>query len=157
MKYYLLYILTALFNAWFILFLLGISAGFGSYVPVVSLFSSVLLFILAAPAVIYWFRIGLFIGLGCCLLILPYNLLVTEGLIEDLVIGRYGIWGILMPVIPTCLTILSLIKTFIAIRRRLVRLPIPSNGILRAVLFFLPIGLFIAYIASIWKYLSWKS
>jgi hypothetical protein len=55
------------------MFLWGFSAGFASYLPVASLISAILLFILAAPLIVFNSKWGLILGLLLSLIMIPFS------------------------------------------------------------------------------------
>jgi hypothetical protein len=152
MKLYIFYVLTALFTAWMVLFIFGVSAGFASYIPIAALLGSLLLFLVAAPIFVFNVKIGLKTGLIGCLFLLPYNLMFVIGVISDGILN----WGILLIFIPTFLMIVSTYLTAkLLLKKKFVISDKPSNKIIKIMLSGTPIVLFIIYFISTWKYWSW--
>ena len=150
MRVYLLYILTGLITFWIILILLGVSAGFADYIPVVALVGSVLLFTVASPILVLKKRLGLVIGIVSCLLILPFDITFTISLFQDTTFS----WGTLFGFVPILLSFLSL---FYSIRGfRIEGRMLFKNQKIRLLLFWIPILLFILYFAVYGRYWSWQ-
>jgi hypothetical protein len=61
----------------------GVWAGFASYVTIVALAGSMILFTVAAPILVYHPRIGLYFGVVGCLLLLLYSLSFLVGLLSE--------------------------------------------------------------------------
>ena len=152
MRLYILYTLTALLTSWMILFLYGVSAGFSNYAPIAALLGSVLLFILAAPMLIYIKRVGLIIGLVGCLLIVPYNMGFTKSVFDD---GVFN-WGVLIAILPTLLILFSLFFTAKGLLFKDTVITIPSGLTAKILLAGIPIALFLLYLIFYGKYWSWQ-
>jgi len=154
MKLYLLYLSTAVINSWIILFLFGISAGFANYFPVLALLGSILMFLLAAPISIHKTRLGLILGLISYLLVLPYILLFTKGILED---GLFDLVTV-FTAMPLPLILLGIYYTVKLLRTKSAEnLDIPSNRAVRLLLSFVPMALFVLYLILYGQYWSWES
>lgn len=152
MRLYILYISTALLTFWMILFLYGVSAGFANYVPVVALLGSVLLFVLAAPILLYNTRIGLIIGLASCLLIIPYSIGFTKSIFDD---GVFN-WGVLIAILPTVLILFSVFFTAKSLFVKGAVIKTPSGSTVKILLASIPVALFLLYLVFYGKYWSWQ-
>jgi hypothetical protein len=152
MRLYILYTLTALLTSWMILFLYGVSAGFANYAPIAALLGSVLLFILAAPILIFSKRIGLIIGLIGCLLIVPYNIGFTKSVFDD---GVFN-WGVLIAILPTVLILFGIFFTAKGLLFKDTVIKIPSGLTAKILLAGIPIALFLLYLIFYGKYWSWQ-
>lgn len=152
MKIYITNLLTALSAFWMILFLYGVSAGFASFIPIIALLSSVVLFTVATPIFIYNIRIGLVISLVCCLLILPYSVMFIMGVIDDGVFN-FGVLLVLLPILLIYLCLYFILKSLLG--KNSVIKGLPVNKVSKVILAAIPILLFIIYIACTGKYWSW--
>jgi hypothetical protein len=150
MRIYIVYIFTAILSSWVIAFYLGFSSGFASYLPILALLGTIILFVIAAPILMYYRQSGLIIGLISSLSILPYSIMFLKGILEDGVLN----WGILLA-LPTLLTIISICLTGMALLGKATIAIIPSNPIAKLVLAGSPIGLFILYILFYGRYWDW--
>ena len=150
-KVYISYLLTALLTCWIILFYFGVSAGFASYLPIVALFGCLLLFVIAAPILAYKARLGLFIGLLACVIILPFNLMFSKGIFDDGVLNI----GVLL-LIPTILNIASL---YLTSRFLLIGTPsskLSNNNFANMSMAVIPILLLVLYLICFGRYWSWQ-
>jgi len=83
MKLYFLYVITAILNFYAIMFLWGVAAGFASYLPVVSVISSILLFTIATPIIVVSSKWGVILGLVFSLTMMPNSVIYIFGTIGD--------------------------------------------------------------------------
>ncbi len=142
MKFYILYIITALLTFWIILVLFGVSAGFANPVPVIALVGSLLLFTISSPLLIYNSRIGLFLGLAFLLMMLPFTLGFVILGIED---GVFN-WGIIFSFLPALLVMLGLyLTTRQIIFQKDFIVNLPMSSITKIILAIIPIGLTLVY------------
>ena len=74
MKTYAIYLIASLLNFYLIMIYWGVSAGFANYLPIISLFGSVIVFGFASPIIIFYRKSGLILGLLGCLMILVYEI-----------------------------------------------------------------------------------
>jgi len=145
-KIYIIYILAALCTAWIVLFYLGFSAGFASYVPIAALVGSVLLLVIAVPLTIYFQRAGLLTGIIACVLMLPYSLMFIGFLFSE----NRGAWEwiILLIMLPSVLVLLSTYLTTKALfANKDSLLPVAVNKYSKMLLAAFPILIFILYLA----------
>lgn len=154
MKVYITYFFVSLFTSYMILFQLGVSAGFASYIPVIALLGSIILFVVANPVFVYNKRIGLYIGLVSCLLILPYMIFFIGGIISALITGTKINYIILIILIPPLLLIFGI---YISIKEVLERKEVKevyssTNKVVKVILAAIPILLFILYPIYYGKY-----
>lgn len=142
MKFYFLYIITSLLTAWIILVLLGVSAGFENFIPVVALIGSLLLFAIAAPLLLYNNRVGLIIGFISLLLMLPYTIGFAKSGLED---GVFN-WGVILSLLPA---LFALLATYLTAKYLFFQpganLMLPESSGVRMFLAFVPIGITILY------------
>lgn len=151
MKEFVAFSFTALVSYWMVMFFFGVSAGFASYFPILSIFGSILLFTVVNPILVFSSRIGLIGALISCLLILPQSLMFVMGAIDD---GLFN-WGVLIAFLPFLLVCLSL---FFSVKRILKKKHslkgLPSNLNFKIILAAIPVVLFLVYVISVWDYLS---
>ncbi len=107
MRLYILYVLAALFNFYLLMLYYGISAGFATYAPILGIWGSILMFGVAAPALMIRERIGLIIGLICCLLLLIYDIPYLLMNLRKVFLENKFQWEALLFSIPPILTIVS--------------------------------------------------
>ncbi len=154
MRLYLLYLLTAVTTSWIVLFLLGVSAGFANHFPVLALLGSVVMFTIAAPIVVYNMRLGLILGLISYLLILPYILLFTKGVLDDGFLHAVTALAIL----PLLLVLFGIYYNVMLLRTKIVESPsILTNRIVKLLLSSVPVGLFLLYLILYGQYWSWEN
>lgn len=149
MKTYFLYLLTGIITFWTTLVLFGVSVGFASYVPMVAIVGSCMLFSLASPMLLLKKRVGLIIGAISLLMILPFDIGFTISIFNDDIIS----WGTLLGFIPIVLMLLSLVYTIKGFNK------VDAIGIsqpLKILLVCIPISLSVLYIAFYGKYWNWQ-
>lgn len=152
MRIYTGYLLAGLLTFYLVMLYYGVSAGFASYVPILALVGAVVLFVIAAPVLVYQPKVGLYVGLVGCLLLLPYSLVFITGIFED---AKFS-WPLLLAILPATLVLLSSYWTGRALLRPNSPLPaFPTAPALKFLLCVLPILLWGSYVLSIRAYLSW--
>lgn len=147
MKVYFSYLTTAFFNFWIIAFSLGFSVGFASYIPIIALLGIFFLF-LSASIVIYFQRVGLMIGLVSSLMMVPYGINFTLGIIEDGVLN----FGILL-VIPFLLVLLTIYISITYLQKD-EKIIFSINNTINFILVMAPILMIVLYIFFYGKYWS---
>jgi hypothetical protein len=152
MKLYLFYILTALLTAWIILFLYGFSGGFASFLPIAALLGSVLLFVVAAPLLVYKVKPGLIIGLTCCVLILPYFVVFASSILDDAILH----WGMLIAIMPVALTLFSIYFTMKPLVVKDAAIGIRAGAVVKLLMAIVPVALFLLYLIFYGKYWNWQ-
>ncbi|RCR65965.1 hypothetical protein [Larkinella punicea] len=147
MKIYISYFSTAFFNFWLISFYLGFSAGFASYIPIVALLGVVILFVIAIPILIYYFRIGIIIGLIACIILSVHGVSIFWGIIEE---GSFN-WGLFI-LSPFFLTLTSIYFSLNALygTKKISNLPKDKN--IKLILSSIPIILFTLYLIFYGKF-----
>lgn len=142
MKFYILYIVTSLLTAWIILVLLGVSAGFANFIPIMALSGAFLLFAVATPMLLYNSRIGLILGFIFLIAMLPYTIGFAKSGLDD---GVFN-WGVVLSFLPALLTLLTLYLSVkqIFIHRETV-LSLPTSSVAKVVLAAIPIGITLLY------------
>jgi hypothetical protein len=142
MKFYILYIITALLTAWIILVLLGVSAGFANFIPVIALIGSLLLFAVATPVMLYNNRLGLILGLIFLLAMLPYTIGFAKSGLED---GVFN-WGVILSFLPALLT---LVAAYLSVKHIFFQpgasLGLPTSFIGKTILSSIPIAITLLY------------
>jgi hypothetical protein len=152
MRIYIGYLLAGLSTFYLVMLYYGVSAGFASYVPILALVGAMVLFVVAAPLLVYHPKSGLCVGAVGCLLLLPYSLGFIAGIWEDAVINFS--WPLLLAGLPASLVLLSSYWTGKTFFRSAYPLPVfPAAPTLKFLLCVLPILLGGSYIISIWPYL----
>jgi hypothetical protein len=142
MRLYLIYVFSAAPIFLMILFNLGVSAGFASYVPILALLGSTLLFSLAAPLLIFRVFLGSIVGLMSCLCILPFSTMFLVGILEE------GIFSgvILLGTLPVILIFVATSLTVNVLIKRMHLLPgIPKNFYVKAALACGPVLVAVLY------------
>lgn len=150
MRQYILYLIAAITTYYLIMFIWGVSAGFSSYMPIVAIIGSILMFVIAAPMLIVNYRVGLLIGIGCCLVMLPFNTMYFISFFRENKSG-YNLFSILM-LLPAIFTLLAIYTSVVAfIKSSTVDFSKP----VKIILALAPVLLFIIYLTSVWKYQPW--
>jgi hypothetical protein len=150
MRIYIGYLLAGLSTFYLVMLYYGVSAGFASYIPILALVGAMVLFVVAAPLLVYQPKGGLYVGAVGCLLLLPYSLVFITGIWED---AKFS-WPLLLAVLPAILVLISSYWTAKAFLRSAYPLPFfPAVPRLKFLLCVLPILLWGSYIISIWPYL----
>ena len=135
-----------------IIFLHGISAGYSTYVPIIGLLGSLILFIVATPILVYYPKIGLYIGLFSCLLILPFTAVVVKGTFDDY---KFNL-GLLL-LVPSLLLLISLYFTIKYLTNKdLILRGLPESSALKVILSGIPILIFVIYMFETWEFWSWE-
>jgi hypothetical protein len=153
MRIYIGYLLAGLLTFYLVMLYYGVSAGFASYVPILALVGAMVLFVLAAPVLVYNTKVGLYLGVAGCLLQLPYSLVFLAGIVEEAQLR----WPLLLAVLPATLVLLSSYWTGKALLQtnRPVS-PFPTAPALKFVLCVIPILFGASYVFSIRAYVSWS-
>jgi len=142
MKFYFLYIATSLLTAWVILVLLGVSAGFANFIPVIALIGSLLLFAIATPVMLYYNRLGVILGLIFLLMIIPYSVGFAKSGLEDRVFN----WGVVLTFLPLFLAILAV---YLSVKyiffQPSISLSLPTSFIAKLLLSAIPIATTLLY------------
>lgn len=150
MRQYILYLITAITTYYLVMFIWGVSAGFNSYMPIVAVIGSILLFVVAAPILAVNYKVGLFLGIGCCLIMLPFNAMYFLSFFKENKSG-YNLFSILM-LLPTIFNLLTIDTSVVAFRKNST---IGFSKSFKIVLAVVPVFLFIIYLISVWKYQPW--
>jgi hypothetical protein len=130
----------------------GVSTGFANYIPILALVGSFILFVIAAPVLVYKYKVGLTIGIIGCLFMLPYSIMFLKGVFDD---GVFN-WVLLLSIVP-----FLLIGTGAYLSSKtLLQNNEPIRGIMIAgtyklLLSGMPILLFVLYLIFYGKYWSW--
>jgi len=152
MKLYFLYIVSAIFNFYAIMLMWGVSAGFASYLPIASVICSILLFVIAAPVIVFNSKWGLISGLVFSLIMTPFSVMYIIGTIGD---SNYHDLISLLFNIPYLLPFVVVGYTGkILIKKKYSLIHFPNSLISKILLSATPILLFAVYVLSISKNFS---
>lgn len=138
---YSIYIITAVLTAFIVLFQLGFSNGFANYFPLYALGGSVILFLFAAPLVIYKVESGLITGIIGNILMLPYQLMFAKAVLEDQVLN----WAVFLGLIPPFLVFWLLFIQVSTLAKGQQYSSHTISGVIDFVLALAPVLLFILY------------
>ncbi|WP_460615760.1 hypothetical protein [Hymenobacter seoulensis] len=134
----------------------GVSAGVASYVPLLALAGATLLFVVAAPLLVYHPTVGLYSGLAGCLLQVPFSMRFLALVVNDVVHGAAP-WALLVGILPVTLVLLSSYWTGKALLRpSSPRLTWPAVPAINVLLCVLPLLLAGSYVYAIRASLSWS-
>lgn len=147
---YILYLITAVTTYYLVMFMWGVSAGFSNYVPIVAVVGSIIMFVVAAPVLVLSNRVGVLLGLCCCLMMLPFNAGYFLSFFKDNRSG-YNLFSFLM-LLPA---IFNLLAIYISVFAFFKKNTIDFAKSIKIIFILAPILLFIIYLVSVWKYQPW--
>lgn len=152
MKLYSLYILSAILNFYAIMLMWGVSAGFASYLPIASVISAILLFVIATPLLVFHAKWGAIFGLVLSVVMIPFSVVYIISTIGD---SRYHSAISLLFNIPYLLPFAIAGYTGnILIRKNYSSIKFPSAFISKILLSATPLLLFAWYVLSVAKNIS---
>ncbi len=156
MRIYICYLLSSILNFLLIIFYWGVSAGLANYSPIIALVGTIILLVLALPAIVYTKQIGLILGSIGCSLILVYELPLLIMNLKKVVLEHKFQWEAIGFSMPAILAILSTYFTVKALLKKDdISLNMPSNRYLKGLLAAIPLVLFFLYIIFYGRYWSW--
>jgi hypothetical protein len=148
---YILYLLTAITTYYLVMFIWGVSAGFSNYMPIIAVMGSIIMFVVAAPVLVINYRAGLILGLCCCLMMLPFNVIYFLSFFKENRSG-YNLFSFLM-LLPAIFNLLAIYTSVVTFSKKTT---IAFSKSVRLALIIVPILLFIIYLVSVWKYHPWQ-
>lgn len=154
MRLYIGYLLAGLLNFYLVMLYYGVSAGFASYMPILALVGAAVLFVMAAPILIYQPKAGLYVGLIGCLFLLPYSVSFIISMFEEASSSWLLVFLAALMVTPVSFSSYWTVKALL--QANLSQHTFPSKPVVKFLLCVLPIFLCGSYIFSIREYLSWS-
>jgi len=148
MRFYINYIVLSLLVFFIIMFYYGVSAGFENYMPVLALIGSFLLFVIAAPIIVYQYRLGVMVGSVGCVFIVPYSIFFLKGVLDD---GGFN-WVVILAAFPLLLLSFNLYGGLKLLLNKEENEKIRGRSNYKIFLSALPLLLFVLYIAIYGKY-----
>lgn len=137
-----------------LLFYLGFSAGFASYLPISALVGSTLLLIIGIPVSLYYKKLGLLLSLLFLTLTAPYFSIFGAHIIKAIFSSTTAFSFIfLISLLPPLLILTSIYLTIKSLVKRN-RNYLVENKSLKIILTVLPILLFLLYLIIYGKYWS---
>jgi hypothetical protein len=147
---YILYLITAFATYYLVMFMWGVSAGFSNYVPIVAVVASIIMFVVAAPVFVLNNRVGVLLGICCCLIMLPFNAGYFLSFFKENKSG-YN-WFSMLMLLPVIFNLLAIYTSVVAFKKNST---VNFSKSVKITLAVVPVLLFIIYVMSVWKYQPW--